>query len=112
MTGDTDSLYEDTGLAPPPPPATDADLLLEELARTNQGLVNLRRTVFAGFNQLAGDLGAVEKKVQAFEARSVEDGLDRRSRQAHLDRLLWAALALAGAHLILDAARLWRWRQS
>ena len=112
MTRDHENLHADTGTPEPPLPPTDMGILWEELTRTNGMITQLQRMIYNGLNSLAGDLGAVEKKVKAFEVYTTEDRRERLTRQAHLDRLLWAALALAGAHLILDAARLWRWRQS
>lgn len=112
MTRDHENLHADTGTPEPPLPPTDMGILWEELTRTNGMITQLQRMIYNGLNSLAGDLGAVEKKVKAFEAYTAEDRQERQERRTHLDRLLWAGLALAAAHLALDAVRLWRARQS
>lgn len=108
MSGDTDRLHEDTGMPAPPLPPTEIGVLWEELSRTNQLIVQLRTMIFTGLRELASDLGVVERRVQAFEADRQADRQERGQRQRYLDRLLWAGLALAAAHLLIDMARLRR----
>jgi len=99
-----ENLYRDTATPEPAlAPASEGAVLLNEIATLHGTLGTLRQMV-------AGGLLGLSQRVVALEEQDKADRAERQARQAHLDRLLWAGLALGGAHLLLDAARLWRGR--
>jgi hypothetical protein len=94
-----ESLYRDTGTPEPGlTPATEGEVLVNEIAGLHGALAGLRQiTSTALFN--------LSSRVVSIEEREKADRADRVARQVHLDRLLWAGLGLAAAHLIVDVAR-------
>jgi hypothetical protein len=99
-----ENLYKDTATpAPNAVPASGEDVLLNEIAAIHGGMAQLRQIMARGMLELA-------QRVVALEERDEADRLERPERQRHLDRLLWAGLGLAGAHLLLEAIQLLRGR--
>lgn len=99
-----ENLYRDTGTAPPNAvPQSEGDVLLNEIAALHTALAQMRQMMSSGLLNLS-------TRVIALEEQDERDRGERAERQRHLDRLLWAGLALAAAHLVLEAAQLLRRR--
>lgn len=94
-----EQLYHDTGTPEPQlAPTSEGELLINEIAGLHSAVAGLRQiTSTALFN--------LSSRVINLEERDKLDRAERIGRQAHLDRLLWAGLSLAAAHLVVDAAR-------
>lgn len=107
---DHEHLYQDTGRTEPPIPIGEGDLLWQELARTNGAILELKKSVFSGFTTFSGDITQVERRLKNLEAVGERDAADRPIRQRHVDRLLWAGLAIAALHFALQAVQLLRQR--
>jgi hypothetical protein len=99
-------LYRDTATPEPQlAPASEGDLLVNEIAALHGAIAGLRQiTSTALFN--------LSSRVINLEERGKLDQAERADRQQHLDRLLWAGLALAAVHLAFDAVRLLRGRHA
>ena len=99
-----ENLYRDTATpAPNAVPASEEDVLLNEIANLHAAMAQIRQMMASGLLNLS-------TRVINLEEQDERDRAERGKRQRHLDRLLWAGLAIAAAHLIIDTARLWRRR--
>lgn len=97
-----ESLYRDTATpAPNAVPQSEQDVLLNEITALHSALAQMRQMMSSGLLNLS-------TRVIALEEQDERDRTERAARQVHLDRLLWAGLALAAAHLVIDMARLRR----
>lgn len=97
-----ENLYRDTATpAPNAVPQSEGDVLLNEITALHAALAQMRQMMSSGLLNLS-------TRVISLEEQDGRDRAERAERQRHLDRLLWAGLGLAAAHLVIDMARLWR----
>ncbi len=97
-----ENLYRDTATpAPNAVPQSEGDVLLNEIAALHGAMAQIRQMMASGLLNLS-------TRVISLEEQDERDRAERATRQVHLDRLLWAGLALAAAHLVIDMARLRR----
>jgi hypothetical protein len=94
-----ESLYRDTNTPEPSlTPSTEGEVLMNEITAMHTAMAQMRQMVSTGLFNLSSRVINLEEQDKA-------DRADRVSRQVHVDRLLWAGLGLAAAHLIVDVAR-------